>query len=68
MKTTHKCYQIHSKLPPITKYRSQEELPHFCWPEREEADSNDAEDDGGAGDVVVPGRRVVQPDVRLISC
>jgi hypothetical protein len=41
--------------------------PHFCWPEREETDGNDTQYNGAAGQVVVPGRRVVQPHVGIIT-
>ncbi len=37
--------------------------PQLWWPEREEADSDDAEDDGSPDAPVVPRHRVVQPDV-----
>ena len=41
--------------------------PHFCGPEREEADGDDAEDDSAASQVVIPGRRVVQPHIRVVT-
>ena len=41
-------------------------LAHDGRPQREEADCDDAEDDEGAADPVVPRRRVVQPHVRVL--
>ena len=41
--------------------------PHFSWPQWEEADGDDAQDDGTAGQIVVPRRRVVQPHVGVVT-
>ncbi len=41
-------------------------LAHDGRPQREQADGDDAEDDGGAADPVVPGDRIVQPDEGVV--